>query len=518
LSKTKALSKTKEPLKVTQEKLLGSRVGLTIEISPEQSREAYEQTVTQFMRSAQIPGFRRGKVPRQVVMQQLGTLQIKAKTLEDLVESTFRDALVQEKIDALGNFQLVSDFEELLTQFEPGASITYVASIEVPPEATLKRYTDFKLKAEEVKYDPTQVDRVIDEQRSTRSTLVPVEGRAAEAGDVVQIDFSGQYFLGDDKTELTEIPGGSATDFQVELSEGQFIPGFIDGIVGMSPDETKEVELKFPDDYSQEDLAGKAAVFSITLKDIKTKELPEVNDEFVQEISEFKTVAELREFLEERYQKEAQDKTDFNVQAALLDALVEEIEVELPEVMVTNEVSFLINQMAQRLQSQGIDVNKLFNRDSIAGLKDRYRDEAVVRVRRTLALATVAQLESIELQSEEVEARFQELMGQFKNDRDIDRDRLREVIEEELLQQKVITWLKEHSEITLVEKLDPPEETTTPATAATVDVAATTVAAEETSAENSDAEQATETIAAEKKPRRSRTTKPKADSDSKKES
>jgi len=511
LSKTKASSKTKEPLKVTQEKLPGSQVGLKVEISPEQSREAYEQTVTKFMRSAQIPGFRRGKVPRQVVMQQLGTLQIKAKTLEDLVESTFRDALVQEKIDALGNFQLVSDFEELLTQFEPGASVTYVASIEVPPEATLKRYTQFQLKAEEVKYDPTQVDRIIDEQRSTRSTLVPVEGRAAESGDVAQIDFSGQYFLGEDKTELTEIPGGSATDFQVELSEGQFIPGFTEGIVGMNPDETKELELKFPDDYSQEDLAGKSAVFSITLKDIKAKELPEVNDEFVQEISEFKTVAELREFLEERYQKEAQDKTDFNVQAALLDALVAEIEVELPETLVTNEVSFLINQMAQRLQSQGIDVNKLFNRDSIAGLKDRYRDEAVVRVKRTLALATVAQSESIELEVEAVEARFQELMGQM-SDRDVDRDRLREVIEEELLQQKVITWLKEHSEITLVEKLDPPEEPTTSATSATVDVAATTVAAEEISAESTDAEQATEASTDEKKPRRSRSTKPKADS------
>jgi trigger factor len=516
LSKTKALSKTKEPLKVTQEKLPGSQVGLKIEISPEQSREAYEQTVTKFMRSAQIPGFRRGKVPRQVVMQQLGTLQVKAKTLEDLVESTFKDALVQEKIDALGNFQLVSDFEELLTQFEPGAPLVYIASIEVPPEATLKRYTEFQLKAEEAKYDPNQVDRVIDEQRASRSTLVPVEGRAAESGDVAQIDFSGQYFLGDDKAELTEIPGGSATDFQVELTEGQFIPGFINGIVGMNPDETKEVELRFPDDYPQEDLAGKSAVFSITLKDIKTKELPEVNDEFVQEISEFKTVAELRAFLEERYRKEAQDKTDLNVQAALLDALVEEIEVELPETLVTNEVSFLINQMAQRLQDQGIDVNKLFNRDSIAGLKDRYRDEAVVRVKRTLALATVAQSESIELEVEAVEARFQELMGQM-SDRNIDRDRLRDVIEEELLQQKVITWLKDHSEITLVEKLDPPEESVPPATSATVDVAATTVAAEKISAESVETEQVTEAGAEEKKPRRSRSTKAKTDSDSKKE-
>jgi trigger factor len=465
------LSKTREPLKVNQKKLPGSQVGLEIEISSERSREAYEQTINRFMKSAQIPGFRRGKVPRQVVLQRFGASQLKAATLEDLVENTFKEAIEQEKVDALGNFQLQSSFDELLTQFEPGTAIVYSASIDVPPQGSLKRYTHFQLKAEEAQYDATQVDQVIDEQRSARATLVPVEGRAAAAGDVVMVDFTGKYFLDESKQDPQDIEGGSAEDFQIELNEGQFIPGFIEGIIGMHPDEHKELEVQFPEGYFQEDLAGKNAVFNITLKEIKTKELPEVDDDFVQEVSEFKTVAELQQFLEERYRKEAQDKTDTNVETALLNALVAELEVELPETLITNEVSFLINQMAQRLQAQGIDIKKLFTNETIPNLKERFRDEAIERVKRTLALAEVAKAESITLETEALEKRFQELITQV-NERDIDRDRLREVVADELLQEKVITWLKEHSEITLVDKLEPEPEVATPSTSTDEDTTA----------------------------------------------
>jgi trigger factor len=473
------LSKTQEQLKVTQEKLPGSQIGLEIEISPERSRQAYEQTVTKFMKSAQIPGFRRGKVPRQVVLQRYGTMQMKAATLEELVEQTFKEAIAQEQIAALGNFQLRSSFDEMLTQFEPGSAMTYSASIDVPPRATLKRYTEFKVTAEEVKHDLTQADRLIDEQRASRSTLIPVEGRAAELGDVAVIDFSGQYFFGEDKADPQDIEGGSAEDFQVELSEGQLIPGFIEGIVGMNPDEAKELELQFPEGYFQEELAGKSAVFSVTLKEIKTKELPELDDEFVKEISEFETLAELRTFLEERYQKEAQDKTNENIETKLLDALVEEVEVDLPETVIINETNFLINQLASRLQSQGMDVKRLFPADALDGLRDRFRDEAIGRVKRTLALAEVAAQESLKIETEALEARYQEVFDQIDDKKNIDRDRLREVLEDELLKEKVVGWLKEHSEVTLVDKIEPEPEALPEASSATVETTASAVVEDE---------------------------------------
>ncbi len=473
------MSKTQEQLKVTQEKLPGSQIGLEIEISPERSRQAYEQTVTKFMKSAQIPGFRRGKVPRQVVLQRYGAMQLKAATLEELVEQTFKEAIAQEEIAALGNFQLRSSFDEMLTQFEPGSVMTYSASIDVPPKATLKRYTEFKVTAEEVKHDPTQADRLIDEQRASRSTLIPVEGRAAELGDVAVIDFSGQYFLGEAKEDPQDIEGGSAEDFQVELSEGQLIPGFIEGIVGMNPDEAKELELQFPEGYFQEELAGKSAVFSVTLKEIKTKELPELDDEFVKEISDFETLAELRTFLEERYQKEAQDKTNENIETKLLDALVEEVEVDLPETVIINETNFLINQLASRLQSQGMDVKRLFPADALDGLRDRFRDEAIGRVKRTLALAEVAAQESLKIETETLEARYQEVFDQIDDKKNIDRDRLREVLEDELLKEKVVGWLKEHSEVTLVDKIEPEPEALPEASSATVETTASAVVEDE---------------------------------------
>ncbi|HEY9826646.1 MAG TPA: trigger factor family protein, partial [Stenomitos sp.] len=139
------MSKTREQLKVNQERLPGSQIGLEVEISAERSRTAYEQTVTNLMKSAQIPGFRRGKIPRQVVLQRFGAQYLKAATLEDLLEKTFQEAVAQEQLNILGNFQLRSSFDELVAQFEPGTAITYAASVDVPPEATLKRYTEFDI-------------------------------------------------------------------------------------------------------------------------------------------------------------------------------------------------------------------------------------------------------------------------------------------------------------------------------------------------------------------------------------
>jgi trigger factor len=509
LPEGRALSKTQEQLKVSQEKLPGSQVGLEIEIPAERSRSAYEQTINKYMRTAQIPGFRRGKVPRQVIMQRFGAVQLKAVTLEELIDQTIKEAVEQDKVNVIGNFQLISSFEDLVTQFEPGNAITFSASVDVPPEVSLKRYTGFQVKAEEVKYDPAQVQKVLDEQRSSRSTLIPVEGRAAEQGDNALLDFSGIYFLNDEKTESEEIEGGTATDFQVELIEGQLIPGFTEGIVGMNIDETKDLDLQFPAEYFQEELAGKSARFTITLKDIKTKELPELDDAFAQEISEFQTLAELDAFLVERYQKEAQEKTDANIEAALLDALVQEVETDLPDTIISTEVNFLINQMANRLQSQGVDVNKIFTKDMIPGLKENFRNEAVGRVKRTLALAEVAQQENLSIEIEALEQRFQEVLTTM-GDRDVDRVRLREVLEDELLHDKVMGWLKEHSEVTLVDKIEIVPQVL-PDSSSDSDLEEPEP--EETSAEATTVEaevvDSAETVEVKKKATRSRTTKAK---------
>ncbi|MCL6433842.1 MAG: trigger factor [Leptolyngbyaceae cyanobacterium HOT.MB2.61] len=454
-------------MKVTQEKLPASQIGLEIEITPEMTKQAYEQVIQKFTRSANIPGFRKGKVPRQVLVQRLGSLQLKAAALEELIDDSLKQALEQEKIDALGNFQLRSSFDDLVTQYEPGSPLTFSASVDVQPEVKLSQYRDLKVQAEEIRPDPERVDRVLQQYREQTATLVPVEGRPAQLKDVTVVDFKGVLVSDEPDAEPEEFPGGQAEDFQVELDEEKFIPGFVNGIVGMSVGETKEVPVEFPEDYAQPNLAGRRAVFTITLKELKEKELPDLDDDFAQEVSEYETLAELRESLEKGYQEEADDKTAANKEQAILSELIKHLEVDLPETLVDRELNFMINQTAIQLQNQGLDIRQFFNQDTIPMLKERSRPEAINRIKRTLALGEVAKQESIEVEPEAVTRRVEEILEELGEEgRDVDRDRLQEVVSEDLLREKIVNWLIEHSTIELVPEgtLTKAEETESEAT------------------------------------------------------
>ncbi|MEH2137608.1 trigger factor [Nostoc sp.] len=440
-------------MKVTQEKLPASQIGLEIEITPEITKQTYEQVIKNLASTANIPGFRKGKVPRPILLQRLGTTRIKAAALEELIQDGIEQAVKQEAIPAIGQPQLRSSFEDLIQNYEPGKPLTISAAVDVEPEVNLVQYTDLLFQAEEVKYDPEQVESTLDKERQELATLIPVEGRAAQIGDVAVVDFKGSFAKAegeDEAAELEPIPGAEATDFQVELQEDKFIPGFISGIVGMNPEETREIAAQFPDPYANEDLAGKAATFTVTLKEIKEKELPEINDDFAQEISDFETLEELRASLVERYQKEADDKTKTNKQEALLTELLKHVEVDLPLTLVEQEVDAMLTQTAMRLSQQGLDVRKLFTQDIIPQLRERSRTEAIERIKRSLSLREVGKRESIEVTPEEIAARVKELLEQYSEEQDVDEDRLRSIVENELLTEKTIDWLLEHSSVELV--------------------------------------------------------------------
>jgi trigger factor len=440
-------------LNVTQEKLPHSQIGLQIEISGERSQQAYDKVITDLMRTAQIPGFRRGKTPRQVILQRFGADYLKASTLDSLVQSSLDQAIKQEKLEILGNLQLRSDLEELVAAFQPGQTLTFSASADVSPEVTLKKYKDFQLTVERTLYDPQRVDKTLEQQQSQHATLVPIEDRAAAMGDSVMVDFTTKILRAEEETEALDPEqetNQSMTDFQVELEEDRFLPDFVNQVIGMTIGETKDFEILFPEDYFSADFAGQQVAFHVTLKEIKAKELPELSDDFAQEISEFSTLEELRTFLTEQYQSEAESQTQNQVQEALLNALVEEIEVDLPQTMIDQEVNVLLNEMAMRFQSQGFDINQIFTRDSIPGFQERLRPDAQTRIRRTLALAEVAKAEEIQVEAETLESRFTETLQEFGQTK-VDRDRLREVLTDQVLQESVLDWLENHSQIILVE-------------------------------------------------------------------
>ncbi|MEH2393324.1 MAG: trigger factor [Nostoc sp.] len=451
-------------MKVTQERLPASQIGLEIEITPEITKQTYEQVIKNLASTANIPGFRKGKVPRPILLQRLGTTRIKVAALEELIQDGIEQAVKQEAIPAIGQPQLRSSFEDLIKNYEPGKPLTISAAVDVEPEVNLVQYTDLLFQAEEVKYDPEQVDNSLNKEREELATLIPVEGRAAQIGDIAVVDFKGVFSKAEGEDETAEpevIPGAEATDFQVELQEDKFIPGFISGIVGMNPEETKEIAAQFPDPYANEDLAGKAATFTVTLKELKEKELPELNDDLAQEISDFETLEELRASLVEQYQKEADDKTETNKQEALLTELLKHVEVDLPATLIEQEVDAMLTQTAIRLSQQGLDVKKLFTQDIIVQLRERSRTEAIERIKRSLSLREIGKRESIEVTPEEIASRVTELLEQYPEEQEVDEDKLRSIVQNELLTEKIIDWLLEHSSVELVPEgsLSPTEET-----------------------------------------------------------
>ena len=436
-------------MKVTQERLPESQVGLNIEIAPEASRSAFEKMVQNLSRSSNIPGFRKGKVPRQVLLQRIGKERIKAAALEELIQKSLQDAIEQEAIEALGQPNLRSDFEELLGQYNPGDAITFSVAVDVPPALELADYNNLSVKAEEIAYQPEKVDEFIEQRRSQQADLVPVEDRSAEMGDVAFVDFKGT--LTAEGEEGKEIEGGSAENFQVEMAEGKLIPGMVEGIVGMKPEETKEVAVTFPEDYPQEDLAGKPAVFSITLNELKTKELPELDDDFAQEISddEFETFAAYKESLEKQFKEQAQEQTKNNINNAIAEELLAQNTVELPDSLVQEEVTNVLTKTLMQMQQMGLDVRQLFNSDNVPMLRDNARPEAVTNLKKSLIIKEIAKKEGLEPDEAAIEAKTAEIRPQLAG-QEVDEDRLLTMVTEDLLSENTYSFLREKATVELV--------------------------------------------------------------------
>ncbi len=436
-------------MKVTQEKLPASQISLEIEIPSEISQKTYDRTLQKFTQAANIPGFRKGKVPQQILVKRLGSERIKAAALEDSIEDSLQQALDQEKLNVLGNYTLRTPVDELIQQFIPGHPLTFSIAVDVPPEANVSNYEGLDVTAEEVVYDSAQVDAFFEEQRLEQANLIPVEDRAAQLGDVLTVDYEGKLLAKDGEGDPEPFPGGSAEDTQVELNEGRFIEGFVENIVGMAIDETKSFEVKFPEDYPNEELAGQGAIFTVTVNDIKARELPELDDDFAQTISDFDTMAELRESIETRFKDQAEEKTKSNIEAALLAKMEACIEVELPETLIKQEVDFMLTQTAMQLQQYGMDIRSLYNEENMAAMRERSRPEAIAKLKQDLALEKIAELQDLQPTESEKDERAAEIREQL-SDRDIDEERLQGFVEKDLLSQKALNWLRERAKIELV--------------------------------------------------------------------
>ena len=430
-------------LKVKTTSRPGSRLAVEVAVPAERCKESYEAAVSRLSRTINLPGFREGKVPRAVLLQQIGPLRIRATALESMVDGIWREAIEQEKIEALGQPDLTDGFEKLLDAFDPSKELTVTLETDVAPVPKLKSTKGLKAEAESVSFDASKVDEMIEQSRRQMATLVPVENRAAATGDVAVVGFAGTY-----SDDGSAIEGGSADSMDVELEDGRMIPGFVEGIVGMAIGDEKTVECQFPEDYPKEDARGRKASFVINLKDLKTRELPELDDAFAKQASDKETMAELRADLEQRLKDDAENRQKSNRHDALIAALVEQLEVELPESLVQQEVRNLVEQTAGQFAQQGMDVKSLFTPELVRNLMESSRPEAEERLRRSLALSALAEAEGLKVEDGDIDAKVKEVKKQLAGQGDIDPQRLRDAVIDDLLRDKLLGWLEDNSTVT----------------------------------------------------------------------
>ncbi|MBD2317226.1 trigger factor [Phormidium tenue] len=438
-------------MKVTLEKLPASQIGFDIQVEGAKSQAIYDRIVKDLTRTMQVPGFRKGKAPTQLVLRQVGSQRLKANVLEELLEKTLNEALAENKEvkdKALGGFQLITDIETLVQTFTPGQEVTFKAAIDVEPEVTLNKYQGFTVKAEEIKPDLTEVDRTLNEFQVRKATIVPIEDRPVALNDVVTVDLKVL-----DRATGEELPDAGEEDFQLDVDEKAFIPEVVQAIVGADIDQVIEVESIFPEEYYPEEYVGKEIKYVVTIKSIKGRELPALDDEFAQSISDKETIAELRELLEKRVIDEAEAKTKANKERAVLEALTAELEVDLPVTLLQQELDFLVRQQASYLQER-IDpamAKQLFTKELVEEMRRLNQPEAVNRLRRKVALDKIAAEEKLTVDEAELKERVANTLEMLK-DPNIDPARLASLIREEMLTEIAVAWLIEHCEIELVEQ------------------------------------------------------------------
>ena len=341
-----------------------------------------------------IPGFRRGKAPKSMIEKMYGKGFFYEDAINEILPEAYASALEESGLDVVSHPEI-----DIKTIDDNGVVVT--AAVYVKPEVKLGEYKGMEATREDVKVSDEAVDAEIKKALEGQARETEVTDRAAEMGDEVVFDFDG-YVDG------VAFAGGKSENYELKLGSGAFIPGFEEQIVGKNIGENFDVNVTFPADYHAEELAGKEAVFKCLIHTIKVRELPELDDEFVKDVSEFDTVDEYRADVKAKLQAEADKAEDANVDAQLMDKLVEMMEAEIPEVMFTNEVENMMRDYETRLRYQGLDMEMFmkYTGQTADDLKAQFRPQAEKQVKTRLALEAVAAAEAFEATAEEIDAEY----------------------------------------------------------------------------------------------------------------
>ena len=383
-----------------------------VEVDGKTFMEAVAKVFKKQAKKISVPGFRKGKAPRAIIEKIYG----EDVFYDDAMQDCYPEALDAACNEAGLKVVAVTGLEATQVSKE---GFTFKATVVVEPEIEIKDYDGIEVEKLSTEVTEEMIDEEIDRVRERNSRMVTVEDRAAENGDTVVIDFEG-FCDGE------AFDGGKAEEYNLELGSGNFIPGFEEQIVGHNSGDEFTIDVKFPEEYQAENLKGKDAQFKIKLHEIKKKELPEVDDDFVKDVSEKDTVAEYRDELKEQIAKRLEGESERDLDDKLTNAIIEKVEGEIPDQMVDNEAQNMIREMDMRLRQQGMDFNtymKYTGMDQNAVL-EMNKPEALRRIKMRLALEKIAELEKIEPTDEEIEEEYKKMAEMYN----MEADKVKEII------------------------------------------------------------------------------------------
>ena len=381
-------------MKVTAEKIYNQQVVLEIEVEAAEVEKATEKAYKRIANKVNIPGFRKGKAPKKIVEQHVGKQAILDEAFDIVAPKAFNDALDEQKIDPVTRPQI-----EVVT-LEEGKNLVFKATVTPKPEVALGEYKGLKVEKEAVEVKDEEVDKQIEQMRDRQGKMVDApEGAEVKSGDFTTLDFKG--FVDGEAFD-----GGEGKDYPLQIGSNSFIPGFEDQLIGAKIGEQRDVNVKFPEEYHSKELAGKDAKFECTIRSIKSKELPALDDEFAKKASTFQTLDELKADIREKLTKNAEQKAENDRKSAAIQQATDNITVDIPAVMIDNRVTAMIQEMAMRLEQQGMKLEQYlqYAGTDIAKIREDYRETAEKNVKTDLMLEAVAKAEEIKVEAADLDA------------------------------------------------------------------------------------------------------------------
>lgn len=386
------------------EKLEGNSGVLTIEVGEEQVKEGLNVAFQKVVKKVNVPGFRKGKMPRGMFEKRFGVESLYQDALDILLPEAYENAIVETGIEPIDRPDI--DIE----QMEQGKVLIFKATVQVKPEVKLGEYIGLEVEALDTNVTDEDINKELETLQSRHAELVIKEDGKAENGDTVVMDFEG--FVDGETFE-----GGKGDNYSLELGSGSFIPGFEEQLVGVSAGESKDVEVTFPEEYHAAELAGKPAVFKTTVHEIKAKELPTLDDEFAKDVDdEVETLDALKGKIKTRLEDDKKHEAMHHLQDSLVEKATANAEVEIPTVMVENEINRMMKEFEQRLQSQGMNLELYFqfsgHDESV--LRAQMKEEAEKRVRVNLTLEAIVKAENIVVTDEDVNEELKNMAEMYK--------------------------------------------------------------------------------------------------------